>query len=210
MPQTLPNGIATPINSDAYNLTADLATFGNSANVVIPVANQTVRDALTPYAGMCVSRLDLAGAPIQTYDGSAWNNAIVNSYTHTITATTNPTLGSGSQQLGQWQLINGKTMYVQFFIAWGTGGTVGSGIYNVSLPAGFTYAGVGSAIPLGNVKAHNAAADTSGYLTLFSAGASTLAGVWQVSTTTISSFQSGTMTWTSGGYFTGQAIVPLA
>lgn len=30
MPQTLSNGVTVPINPDAYNLTADLATMGNS------------------------------------------------------------------------------------------------------------------------------------------------------------------------------------
>lgn len=209
MPQTRPNGAKVPINADAYNLAPDLATLGDSLNVVIPVANQAVRDALTPYPGMCVSRLDLAGAPIQTYDGTSWNNAILNSYTPSLTATTNPNLGSGSQSLGSWQL-NGKLMTVQFFFAWGTGGSVGSGAFNVSLPSGFSYAGLGSAIPLGNVRGHNSTADISGYMTLSSAGASTIAGFWQVSTTSISNFGSGTFAWTSGGYYTGQVMVPLA
>lgn len=74
MPQTLNNGITTPINADAYNLTGDLATMGNTSNVVIPVANQAARDALTPYAGMTVSRLDLTGAPLQVYDGTKWQH----------------------------------------------------------------------------------------------------------------------------------------
>lgn len=77
MPQTLPNGLKTPINSDAYNLTADLATMGNSANVVIAVANKAARDALTAVAGMTVSRLDLPGAPLQTYDGTDWGTSDV-------------------------------------------------------------------------------------------------------------------------------------
>jgi hypothetical protein len=70
MPQTLPNGLQVPINSDAYNLAADLATMGNSANVVFPVANQTVRDALTPFNGMVVFRLD-TGA-VEVYFSSSW------------------------------------------------------------------------------------------------------------------------------------------
>jgi hypothetical protein len=70
MPQTLPNGTVVPINSDAYNLTADLATMGNSSNVVYPVANQAARDALTPTAGMVVLRLD-TGA-IEAYLTGAW------------------------------------------------------------------------------------------------------------------------------------------
>jgi len=70
MPQTLPNGITSPINSDAYNLAADLATMGNSANVIIPVANQAARDALTAVNGMVVLRQD-TGA-IECYLSGAW------------------------------------------------------------------------------------------------------------------------------------------
>jgi hypothetical protein len=70
MPQTLPNGIKTPINADAYNLTADLATMGNSANVIFPVVNQAARDALTPFAGMVVLRLD-TGA-LEAYLVGTW------------------------------------------------------------------------------------------------------------------------------------------
>lgn len=58
MPQTLPNGIITPINSDAYNHTADMATMGNSANVVRKVPNQTARDALTAVDGDVLLRQD--------------------------------------------------------------------------------------------------------------------------------------------------------
>jgi hypothetical protein len=39
---------------------------------ILPVMTQSERDGLTPYAGMPISRLDLPGAPTQTYDGSAW------------------------------------------------------------------------------------------------------------------------------------------
>lgn len=39
---------------------------------ILPVMSQTERDGLTPYAGFAVSRLDLPGNPIQTYDGAAW------------------------------------------------------------------------------------------------------------------------------------------
>lgn len=37
----------------------------------IPVRNQTERDAMTPFAGMLVSRLDLGGI-LEQYSGSAW------------------------------------------------------------------------------------------------------------------------------------------
>lgn len=73
MPQTLPNGIKTPINSDAYNLTADLALMGGSANVVQKVANGAAMAALTSTTGDTCIRLDLPGAPVWTYNGTAWS-----------------------------------------------------------------------------------------------------------------------------------------
>jgi hypothetical protein len=69
MPQTRPNGTIVPINSDEYNLTPDLATLADSIHVVTTVADKTARDALTPYVGMQVCRLDRDGW-IQTYTGT--------------------------------------------------------------------------------------------------------------------------------------------
>lgn len=68
MPQTRPNGTVVPINSDEYNLTPDLATMADSIHVNTTVADKTERDALTPYLGMQVTRLDREGW-IQTYTG---------------------------------------------------------------------------------------------------------------------------------------------
>lgn len=75
MSQTLQNGIKVPTNPDVFaSLTGDLATMGGSANVVIPVANQTARDALTgKFAGMAVSRLDVPGEPVEIWNGSSWD-----------------------------------------------------------------------------------------------------------------------------------------
>jgi len=69
MPQTRPNGTEVPINSDEYNLTQDLATMADSIHVAMPVADKAERDALTPYVGMQVVRLDRDGW-IQTYTGT--------------------------------------------------------------------------------------------------------------------------------------------
>jgi hypothetical protein len=69
MPQTRPNGTVVPINSDEYNLTPDLATMADSIHVVTTVADKTERDALTPYVGLQVCRLDRDGW-IQTYTGT--------------------------------------------------------------------------------------------------------------------------------------------
>ena len=73
MPQTRPNKVTVPVNSDAWNLANDLATLGDTANVVIPVANQTERDALTKKLGLAVSRADLNGL-IEVCDGTTWRS----------------------------------------------------------------------------------------------------------------------------------------
>jgi hypothetical protein len=73
MPQTRPNGIIVPVNADAFNLTADMATEADSTNVVIPVPNQTARDALTPHPGMPVTRADVPGQPIEIWNGSSYD-----------------------------------------------------------------------------------------------------------------------------------------
>lgn len=74
MSQVRANKIQVPTNSDAWtNLTTDLATMADSANVVIRVASQAERDALTKVAGLTVVRTDLPGDPIQTCDGTNWS-----------------------------------------------------------------------------------------------------------------------------------------
>jgi hypothetical protein len=76
MPQTRWNKGRTIVNSDAYNLAGDLATDLDTYNLPVPVASQAERDALVPpggkYAGMLVCRTDLAGCPIERYDGTTW------------------------------------------------------------------------------------------------------------------------------------------
>jgi hypothetical protein len=73
MSQTLDNGIVVPINSDGYNLAADLATMGGKSNVITNVASQTARNALTTYSGRTVRRTDLTPQVLQTYNGAAWD-----------------------------------------------------------------------------------------------------------------------------------------
>ena len=71
MPQTRQNGVQTPTNSDAYNLTADLATLADGVRV-FKCASQAARDALTGLsAGDIAIRNDLAGV-LEVYDGAAW------------------------------------------------------------------------------------------------------------------------------------------
>lgn len=61
------------------------------------------------------------------------------SYTPALTAsTTNPTLGSGSQQTGAY-LQMGKTIFAQGHIAFGSSGVAaGSGRYSISIPVAAT------------------------------------------------------------------------
>lgn len=72
MSQIRQNKVVVPINSDAYNLTGDLAAMADAANVVIPVASQSERDALTKKAGLCVVRTDLPNLPVERCDGTNW------------------------------------------------------------------------------------------------------------------------------------------
>lgn len=76
MPQTRPNKGVAPVNSDAWNLTPDLATLIDSLNVVIRVSSQAERDALTKVDGLLVCRADLPGAPIQRCDGTYWTGGL--------------------------------------------------------------------------------------------------------------------------------------
>jgi hypothetical protein len=69
MPQTRPNGTIVPINSDEYNITADLSDMADSIRVITSVASLAERDALTTFVGVQVCRLDRDGW-IQTYTGA--------------------------------------------------------------------------------------------------------------------------------------------
>lgn len=62
------NKAQVPVGSDPYALTADLKKMAESLNVTIPVAGATERDALPAVRGTRVARLDLPGAPLNTYD----------------------------------------------------------------------------------------------------------------------------------------------
>ena len=74
--QTLPNGVEVPTNSDAYNLTDDLAASFMDANLVVPVASAAARDtykAARPGLVSIVCRTDLAGLPLEIWDGTTWH-----------------------------------------------------------------------------------------------------------------------------------------
>lgn len=75
------NKAKTPSGADGWNLTPDVGTALDSANVVVPVATQAERDGLTPpggkYPGMVVARTDLSGVPLDVYDGAQWVPGII-------------------------------------------------------------------------------------------------------------------------------------
>lgn len=64
-----------PAGASGWNLTPDVRAGLESMNVVVPVANQSERDGLTPplgkYIGMSVTRADLGGI-IEVWNGSDW------------------------------------------------------------------------------------------------------------------------------------------
>ena len=74
MPQTRANKGVVPVNSDAYNLTTDLATLVDSLTPLVKVANQTERDNLPSsikQPGLVVARGDMPGVT-EVYDGTTW------------------------------------------------------------------------------------------------------------------------------------------
>ncbi|MDQ5861282.1 MAG: hypothetical protein M3536_03360 [Actinomycetota bacterium] len=94
MPQTRANKITVPVNSDAYNLTTDLAAMADSANVVIRVSSAAERDALVKVAGLCVTRSDLGGL-IEVCDGTNWLSSVKRRRAE-FTGTSDGTTGAGA------------------------------------------------------------------------------------------------------------------
>ena len=76
MPQTRPNGGQVPVNSDPYNLTADMATQTDTLNVLAPVPSDAAQTALIAsgllFPGFAIVRTDLASLPIFLWDGAAF------------------------------------------------------------------------------------------------------------------------------------------
>lgn len=132
MPQTRQNLMTVPVNADAYNLTTDLASMADSANVPVRVSTTAARDALTKYTGLVVQRLDLPGIPEETWDGSAWQGISWVSYSPSFAGWSN--LGSDAVQTGSYLLV-GKLCTVRAKLAaGGTGASLGTGNLAVSLP----------------------------------------------------------------------------
>lgn len=73
------NGVTVPTAGDPWQLITDLKNAFDSADMVIPVSSQTVRDGLAALAPggvlpvpTTVMRTDLAGYPLEVWNGSSW------------------------------------------------------------------------------------------------------------------------------------------
>lgn len=215
-----PEGARIPANTDLWNLLTDLTKMVDSQRTVIPVASRAAAEVIATNMGtdgrpvsdtnpLVVYREDTGIIEVKVTAGWVSNAPVT--YTPALTAlTTNPTLGAGSSQLGSYSL-SGKIMTGAFFVAFGTSGSaIGSGAYMVSLPPGFTYNALGSAVPLGNFTAKlPSGLAISGFLTLSASVATTMFMTWQSATNTQSQVQSGTSSWGSGTYMAGNFTIPV-
>ena len=94
-------------------------------------------------------------------------------YTATVTATTNPTLGTGSTNAGYYAQI-GKVVTARFKIQFGTAGVAaGSGAYYVALPVAAATAQVG--ITAGNGYGYDSSATALSAFTAYCDTANRLA-----------------------------------
>lgn len=132
--QTTFNGVEVFTNSDEYDLAADVAHAFETANLLIPVPSQAVRDALpSPYSGMTVVRTDLPGVPTERWDGSKWVSQ--NGLPYTPNWTGAETWGASPVVKGiYWR--NGNHVRVQAMIEGGSGSSLGLGVIGFSLPPG--------------------------------------------------------------------------
>jgi len=93
-----------------------------------PLAVRLARVALVAYKGLQVLRRDVAGVPMETYDGSTWGAWIA--YSPTLTGIL---LGNGTLQ-GAYRLL-GKTLRVSVEVIFGSTTTYAGGA-GVSIAAG--------------------------------------------------------------------------
>lgn len=68
------NGGKSIANSEDYDLANDITEIVDSLNVNAPIASEEERDALTPFEGMTIVRLDLKGT-IEVYINGAWTGS---------------------------------------------------------------------------------------------------------------------------------------
>jgi hypothetical protein len=68
------NGGKSIANSEDYDLANDVTEIVDSLNVNAPISSVEERDALTPFEGMTIVRLDLKGI-IEVYTNSKWTGS---------------------------------------------------------------------------------------------------------------------------------------
>lgn len=104
--QTTWNKSTVSAGADPWNLVPDVKKALETANVAVVVSSDAERDALTPpggkYPGMLVVRADVAGTPVERYDGTLWRRGLrveigqgANDPTHASGVTTVTTNASG-------------------------------------------------------------------------------------------------------------------
>jgi hypothetical protein len=121
-------------------MTVDLSSYKVAASELSSSTKfdnfvQAVQDALNTFPASQISGYPSDPTKLLQGDGS-WGPGAWTTYTPAITGSvSNPTLGSGSQQLGRSTQL-GKVLIANFNIAVGGAGyTNGSGIVRISLPA---------------------------------------------------------------------------
>jgi hypothetical protein len=145
------NGLPYPALSDANNPPADLQALGLAVDARYGLTVATV-SALTgistPFTGMTV--WVTTPGDLYVYNGTTWEPTGLagwQTYTPTITASTNPNLGSGGSITGRYLQI-GKTVFYDITVTWGTTSlSAGTGAYALSLPVAMK---AGFAMPVGN------------------------------------------------------------
>lgn len=164
MPQTRPNGVIVPINSDAYNLAGDLAAMADSANVVTVVASQAARDALSLYPGRTVWRQDINVQ--QTYNGAIWSTTYLGA-----TGWTNIPIGSYGN--GFTTTPAGGYNQIQYMVQNNVVTIAGASTCNLSWVAGNAILLLDPAIrPSRKILGANCAAEAGGNLLATIAGSS--------------------------------------
>jgi hypothetical protein len=178
--QTLQNGITVFTNGDDYNLADDMADFGKSANVIIPVTSQAQRDGLEDkFIGMTVRRLDFRGT-LEWWKGGAadnWESERGIAYTPIWSGVAD--FGSGGSLTGTYW-VRGDQVTVRAKAKFGDSalsdaGAMGTAPVFCPLPPGYPIAGAEN-VTLGT-GFHVAAGGLISSLVVF-ASSSTSASVW--------------------------------
>lgn len=104
-----------------------------AAGAPLPVSTQAERDALAKYDGLSVQRLDVAGRPVETWDGTRWTNGPVGiPYTPIWTGALN--YGAGGSMTGKYW-VDGDKVTVWAKVTSGSGASLGSGVISFPLPS---------------------------------------------------------------------------